>query len=188
MISSLKNNKKGFTLLEMLIAMSVFITIFVLVGTLIVDIVRMQRRARAMRTIQEEARYVLEEITRQGRLARKFLLGNNQTQGGSNTLTLKFPNDVIKTFSLESGKLTVRESGQDTPLPLTSDKVIISQQENSTNIFNLVEQSSSDNTIATQFLTIKFKIEPNPTYFPGIQDVSAEFQTGITLRNYNAGS
>lgn len=185
MISKALNKKRGFTLLEMLVATSVFVVVFLMVGVLIIDIIRMQARARAMRTIQEEARYALEEITREGRLAQGSDLPFSIGEDG-NSAIFKIKNNEQKIVTLKDNKLQITRVIQgvaSSSVELTSDKVKVLPIEGNS-IFYLESNSSC----GIQFLTIKFKVEANPQRFPSyVRDISAGFQTSITSRKYATG-
>ncbi|MDZ7798030.1 MAG: type II secretion system protein [Patescibacteria group bacterium] len=65
MINIFKNNKKGFTLLEMLISASIFAITVVIGVDIFFGVARMQKRTTYVQNVQADARYVLEEMAKQ---------------------------------------------------------------------------------------------------------------------------
>lgn len=65
-----KNKEKGFTLAEMLVAVSVFILIMAATVAIFVSVVRAQRKAQALRAVLDDSRYSLELMARQIRMAK----------------------------------------------------------------------------------------------------------------------
>jgi len=65
MINIFKNNKKGFTLLEMLISAAIFAITVVIGIDIFFGVARMQKRTAYIQDIQSDARYVMEEMATQ---------------------------------------------------------------------------------------------------------------------------
>lgn len=169
-------NKKGLTLIEMIVTIGIFVLTFTMAAGLIVEIIKMQNRARVMRMIQEEARYALEEITREGRLAQ----GDPPFGDGGDRIIFKIKENESKIVSWNSTskQLSIQRTGSSVSLPLTSDKVEI-LRDGTTNIFQL-------SSTGQPYLVIRFKIQPNPFKFPSYtRNISALFQTSISSRKYD---
>ena len=60
--------QSGFTLIEMVATVSIFVIVITLATGVLVAIIRTQRRNNAQRTIQQEAKNVLDTITREAKL------------------------------------------------------------------------------------------------------------------------
>lgn len=187
-LKTLSSNPQGFTLIEMLVTMGIFVLVFGIVTGLIVDTIKMQNRARVMRMLQEEARYALEEITREGRLAQDTPPFEISTTGLQ--VTFHTRQGEVKLVKVEGDTFKISRDGINWE-NLTSSKVQILPDEG--NIFqsgiNTFGNSDNDlinNYRAYYYLTIRFKIQPNPTKVPAYcKDISAVFRTSIAARNYN---
>lgn len=79
---------KGFTLIEMLVALGIFAVLLVAVINVFVSGFRYQRRAVEMQTVQREGSYMLETISREIRMA----TGINPNQRGINSSKISFVN------------------------------------------------------------------------------------------------
>ncbi|MFH1207284.1 MAG: prepilin-type N-terminal cleavage/methylation domain-containing protein [Patescibacteria group bacterium] len=64
------NNKKGFTLIEMIIALSIFVLILLIATNVFVIINRSQRKVAAAQKIQDDVRYMMEVMAQDIRLGR----------------------------------------------------------------------------------------------------------------------
>lgn len=97
-----KNKRNGFTLIELLVALAVFSLIVSVLGTTTVLIIKAQRKAFAIQSIQEPARYVMEIINREIRLSDiNSSSGNNLpflnvTNFQNETIVYQFVNNKIQ--------------------------------------------------------------------------------------------
>ena len=64
-------NKKGYSLLEMIVAIAMFATIFLMVTSIYLSLLRAQRSVIATQTIQESMKFVFELIGKEIRTAQK---------------------------------------------------------------------------------------------------------------------
>lgn len=60
---------KGFTLIELLVAMAVFGMVVVAMSTTAVSVLKSQRKGFALQNIQENARYILESMSKEIRMS-----------------------------------------------------------------------------------------------------------------------
>ncbi|MFA6551119.1 MAG: type II secretion system protein [Patescibacteria group bacterium] len=130
------NDKKGFTLLELIIAVGVFAIIALSATSIFQKVVEGQRRAIAAQNTQESVRYVLETIAKEIRNA----VPNDDSRypilcsgvGASDIFTLaggalyfknQYGNCVI--YKLDSGAFKISRAGASF-LPITPDNVQLS--------------------------------------------------------------
>jgi len=79
---------KGFTLIELLIAMAVFSLIVVTMGATAVSIIKSQRKSFALQKSQENARYILESVSKEIRMS----VINSDDSAGSPVTVLDITN------------------------------------------------------------------------------------------------
>jgi prepilin-type N-terminal cleavage/methylation domain-containing protein len=177
---NLKKNK-GFTLVEMLVAVAVFTSVITAAFGIFVSSLQAQRKSLASQELLDQTSYVLEYMSRAIRMARKDLAGEcifpklnyEETRGGQG---LKFKNyqDICQEFFWDSdtGRLKEVKGGQENFLTSDSLQVLAWNVE-------LVGQSQNDDLQprVTIFLDIKGEAE-KPELQPAIK-----IQTSISQRN-----
>lgn len=117
--SKFLSSLEGFTLVEMIVAVTVFVIAIMIAAGLFVTIVRAQAKTTAQRLVNQEARYVMETINREARLA----MGSSSAPAigvSGNTLTLT-SGTSSKTFTLSSERIQMGSSF------LTSNNVRVTQ-------------------------------------------------------------
>lgn len=178
------SKERGFTLIEMMVAIAVFSIIIGAVSGLFISGLYGQRNALASQRLLDQTSYALEYMSRALRMAKKqtsdlpFCLSSNGLNYEMVNSGLRFINhleeDKCQEFFLEGGILKQRKNIGEAPLDLTSPKLEIT----SLNFF-LQGQSQVDNLQpkVTIFLKIKGsgqRIEEQP----GIN-----IQTTVSQRN-----
>jgi len=89
---------KGFTLIEMLVAMAVFSLIVVAMSATAVSVIKSQRKGFALQNSQETARYILESVSKEIRMSMinsdpgDGLSSLNITNAKSETFNYQFDN------------------------------------------------------------------------------------------------
>lgn len=68
--------KKGFTLIEMLVAVTIFVTVVTVVSTIFLSGLRTQRQALAYQQLLDQTSYLMEYISRAIRMAKKDMTGS----------------------------------------------------------------------------------------------------------------
>ena len=166
-------NKKGFTLIEMLVAVTVFISVITAGSGLFVFGLRVQRQSLAWQQLLAQTSYLMEYMSRAVRMARKDM---NGTCTGTAKLNYKWVGQCLKfrnyknecqQFCLDGDRLKEIKAGSENYL--TSDELQISP-------FNveLAGQSQYDN------------IQPRVTIFleiTGKEGSKIKIQTTISQRN-----
>ena len=179
-------NQKGFTLVEMMIAIFVFSLIVGVISGLFITGIRGQRNALVSQRLLDQTSYTLEYMSRALRMAKKQIadlppclssngLNYEITYGGS---VLKFinhlENDDCQEFFLDEGQLKQKKNNLTETLELTSSKLQITSLK-----FFLNGESQEDNLQpkVTISLTIRGsgqRIEEQPTMI---------IQTTVSQRN-----
>jgi prepilin-type N-terminal cleavage/methylation domain-containing protein len=182
---NLKTTEKGFTLVELLVAMGIFSVIIGAISGIFIIGLRQQRITLVNQAISDQISFSLEFMGRALRVAKKELsaptclsqngLNYEITRSGAG---LKFinhlENDSCSEFFLEQGQLKyIKNTAQPVPVTLTSSKLEISSLK-----FNLSGASQSDNLqpLVTIFMEIKGKGEIESSQ-------KMRIQTSISQRN-----
>jgi prepilin-type N-terminal cleavage/methylation domain-containing protein len=109
----MKKNR-GYTIIEFLVALSIFVIVIVVVLGLFSMAIKGQRRLIAQQNVQENARYLMEFMAKEIRMS--VITSSNGTSG---SLSLIRSDGNSVTYNITSGKL-YRNDGQ-----TSSDEVII---------------------------------------------------------------
>ncbi len=181
-------NKKGYTLIEILVAISIFLIVIVAPTGLFVGSFKSQRKALSTQILIDNVSYNLEYINRALRMAKKDLAGNciekgsNYENPGNSISRIRFLNynGYCQEFLLYNERLGVKISTDEDEeslgefLPLTSNDLKIESVK-----FQLFGQEQGD--IFQPQATISLKIKGkglSPELQPEIK-----IQTTITQRN-----
>ena len=73
-------NKKGFTMIELLVAMGLFVVVMGIASTVFVQSLRAQRSIVALMAANDNASLSLEQMMREIRTGSNFLTNNDQTE------------------------------------------------------------------------------------------------------------
>lgn len=119
------NSQSGFTLVELLVAMSIFVIIVSIAVGVFVSTVRNQRLLTELMAVNNNAGGVLEQITREARTGYRFCEGQNPDFSCSLVgKTLTFTNyrgvKITYEFNESDGVVTRSEEGDGVPLNLTA--------------------------------------------------------------------
>jgi len=178
---NVKMMKRGFTLIEMLVAVAMFGIVVGAISGLFISTIQGQSRILATQKGLDEASYIMEYMSRALRMARKDLNGTcipAKTNYKAITNGIKFIDyhGVCTEFSLNTVTDQLEKTANGTTLPMTSTDLRI----NSFNVKLLGEnQPPTDNLQprATIFLEMESK-KPAPGAPPKIQ-----IQTSVSQRN-----
>jgi len=190
MAKRLRQNKKGFTLVEIMVGVVIFSIMIGAISGLFSSSLRAQRRSLATEEVLGQSSYALEYMSRALRMAKKELFsypvhclsnfGYNYENTAGDTAKIRFikfdydqNQDACYEFSLAAGLLqetkTNLQTGVATSQTLTSADLQISQLK-----FHLVGQSQNDD------LQPRVTIVADVT---GKQNVEIKIQTSISQRN-----
>ena len=190
---------KGFTLIEMLVAIMIFSIVVGAISGIFISGLLQQRRALASRALLDQTSYALEYMSRALRMAKKetiegclltyglnyeipveYRINGNENLGTGLRFINHLQGDECQEFylDLENGQLKYQKEANlvspPLPLDLTSDELEITNL-----LFNLSGQPQEDNLQprVTIFLEIKGK-DTTPEQQPEIK-----IQTTISQRN-----
>lgn len=116
----LKNNKSGMTLMEMVVAISIFTTVVFMSSNIFSTIMSGQRRSIAQQNTQENMRYLFEIISKEIRHAQRsdgecYGAAQNRnfnTNPANNILYFKNKNDECVSYALVDGVLMIRRGAR----------------------------------------------------------------------------
>ena len=193
MLKDIKKNKKGFSLMEILVAIAIFSVIMLLVMQIFRMATEGQRNAIAAQNIQENIRFVLEIISKEIRTAKKAGAGDcpagvsngkvykTNTGGIGDELYLKNYNNACVTYRLNGtnndrleieryfvGSPGLAESGFITP-----DEIKVSNLQ-----FNIVY---GDVSVDQPMVVVSMDIK---AVGKAIHEQSIKLQTAISSRYY----
>ncbi len=173
------NPKKAFTLVELLVVCGIFSTVVIVIVSIFVSLIQLQKNILLTKKALGEANYALEFMSRALRMAEKELteggecipFGENyQPIYGNQGIRFKNGNEggECQEFYLENGQIMFKRESQP-PQPLTSPDLNITQLQ------FVLKGASQDDTLQP-LVTIAFTIEPK-----GCQPLN--FQTSVSQRN-----
>jgi len=113
MINLNKNKNKGFTLIEMLVALAVFSIIVISMSNTAFLVIKGQRKAFALQLTQESSRYILESMIKEIRMS------VIDSDNGSGLLTLNITNSKEESVVYQFINNKIQRNEQD----LSSDNI-----------------------------------------------------------------
>lgn len=154
--------------MELVVAMAVFSSMIVAIGSIFTSAVGSQRKNIYSQEVLDNARFVLENI---GRAIRQSSI--TTPNGTSVTLTITHPVKNVLTYELDGGSITEKSSLDSAPVALTSNKVVVDSL-----AFVVAGNSMSDGlqprvTIAITIRSEDQRVGPS---------ASINLQTTVTLR------
>ncbi len=167
-----KFDKKGFTLVELIVAIAVFSTVIVVVSSIFVSVVGSQRKNINNQDVIDNARFVLESI---GRSVRQSQV--QSPNGTSSNLTLNHPIKSIITYSLSSGQVMEKTSADVRPVALSSSNVFVERLD--FRVAGVGFNSPNDQKQSRVTISISLRSTAQPA---GV-DTTTNLQTTITPRN-----
>jgi len=189
-LKRINSSSKGFTLVELLVAISVFVAAVTSISAIYIAIIRSQQKSNIQRLTQQDARYAIETITREVRMATggirdgvnypAIYVLNNQNNQTLVITTTNYENGQVeqKTFKLENGQITVNGD------PITSNKLKVTE-------FKLENYLSDDDYNPTTkipkrqpSLTITVTTEQKDQNIPAYRRAKTTLRTTISSRDY----
>lgn len=133
-LAKIKKNNKGVTLLELMVAVSLFSITILMATRIFKTVIDGQRDAIAAQNMQESIRYTFERISKEIRMAQKDISGSctgtadkvYDTNAGNNELIFLNYHGECVTYSLGDYRLQIQRQIIDpSPLPITLKKIRI---------------------------------------------------------------
>lgn len=104
-------NKKGFTLVEIMVASSIFVVVMLIVSGSIVSVMSANQKSNSLRSVMDNLNLSLESMTRTIRFSNYYYCGSNSTPpavldcpNGGGSLTVWFANTRYS-YTLSSGRI-----------------------------------------------------------------------------------
>jgi prepilin-type N-terminal cleavage/methylation domain-containing protein len=182
----------GFTLIEMLVAITLFAIIIAAISGIFISTIRSQQKILATQQILDQTSYVLEYMSRALRMAKKDLTGDCIGTAGNNYIVLLDENDnpsiirflnykgLCQQFQLEDNQIKERKSTDSTqnnlggPIELTSPNLYVNFLQ-----FSLSGEAQPPDDFLQPRVTISLEIrKPLVAFSPYIK-----IQTSISQRN-----
>lgn len=157
------NNKTGFTLIELIVAVAVFALVITAAVSLLTIAVRSQRRALAIQNIQDNGRHLIGFIAKEIRMSK---INNLDGQAASLDITHPVNGDI--NYSFTETQLT-RNNEQ-----INSDEVEVSGG------FYIDGRTAEDKEQVRVTIVMKVKTTGNKTE----EQVEANLQTTLSSRKY----
>lgn len=154
---------KGFTLIEMIIALGVFSVVVTAATNLFTAGLKGQRKSLALQYLQNDARYALELMNKEIRMSH---IGANSTEDVLHITTYKPSGMEVVSYFLDNGKIA--RNGES----LTSDRINVNRLK-----FYIKNQSTPPSLV-----TIILDINGKGTDIE--QQTTMNFQTTISTRDY----
>ncbi|MBI2263061.1 prepilin-type N-terminal cleavage/methylation domain-containing protein [Candidatus Berkelbacteria bacterium] len=161
----MKRVRKGFTLIEILLASTIFVSVMLIAMAGFTQVLKIQRKTTGSSLSTYVSRFPLEEMSREIRMAKTVEFPT----GSTSTLKIKTQDGTLKCYSINDGRLTV-VIGCGIPPQLT----YLSDSNPDSKITNLSFSGYATISNATKqpFVTIQMTIS------------GTQYQTTVTLRNY----
>jgi len=176
-----KSNNRAFTLIELLVAISIFVAAVTSITAIYIAVIRSQQKSNLQRLVSQDARYALETITREVRMA----TGTNTEPAikvEDNRLTIVTQNYETgtverKTFTVNNNEQLV-VNGQ----PITSDKLRVTEFK----LENYVSDSDYVGGIPKRqpSVTITITTEQKEKNVPAYRRAKTTLRTTISSRDY----
>lgn len=169
------NSSQGFSLVELLTAMTLFMVVSVLVFDLAVSLLRHQEQMVAMQSMFNDSSYAVEYMGRMLRMARRaendacINTGDNYNNPDSNQIKFLDYQNTCRRFLLQEGQIKEWVDGGGGEIPITSSNHTIQS----------LSFTIDDATGVQPRVTINFEVVRDDL------DLSFKIQTTISQRNLN---
>jgi len=169
----------GFTLIELMVAMAIFMVVSIISVSIFLTAIQNQRRDFQVQNLQDNARYIIETMTKEIRMNREISspLVTSKTdvltiinQDDTNRIRYKFINNSLTRYEKDRGSLPNLPAIGDGELGGSS---LNSSRVNITGKFYVVKEQDQER------VTITMTLSPNPSVAGGPQ---ITVQNTITVR------
>ena len=116
--------RKGFTLIELVVAVFIFSTLVVVAGGSFIGALNMQRRALDAKKTEENGRFILESISREIRVANPINTADSGCPGPT-LLSFQHPVNGLIEYFISGSQIHRRINGADTVI--SSPDIIVSR-------------------------------------------------------------
>ncbi|KND48102.1 MAG: putative Type IV pilus pilin [Parcubacteria bacterium C7867-006] len=113
MIKTIRKNNKGFTLVELMVSLSVFITVMVISTGSILSVIDANRKSQSLRSVMDNLNYTLESMTRNIRFGTAYHCDITQgissspldCSGGASSMAVTSSAGTLVTYRLDNGRI-----------------------------------------------------------------------------------
>jgi prepilin-type N-terminal cleavage/methylation domain-containing protein len=112
------SNKNGYTLIELMVALSIFVTVIVIVLGLFSMAIKGQRKVISQQNVQENASFLMEFMAKEIRMSKI-----NGSNGTFTTLALTRSDGINVVYNISGGKISRNDGTRDGQV--SADEVIV---------------------------------------------------------------
>lgn len=173
------NTKKGFTLIELIVSMTIFLIVMVSIIELFASGIKAQKRSLALQTLSDSTSYAIEYMSRTIRMAKKDLTGTYISTGcnfenpGGDLTKIRFLNykKEDQWFILDNKQIKEKKDATSEFTALTSDNFQVNKLS-----FKLSGQCQTDDTQPKVTIIIEIQTKE-------IEPQTLNIQTTISQRD-----
>ncbi len=159
------NSQKGFLLIELIVAVGLFVVVVTISLGAIVSVLDSSRKVRTNKEIMDNLNSSIEYMARTIRFGKDYHCGSggvlsvaqNCASGGANSMAVKF-NGATLVYRLNGTRMEFSEDGGNNYKPLTSSKVIITRVQ-----FYIFGTSKTDNIQPYVLVIIRGRVVSDAT-------------------------
>jgi type II secretory pathway pseudopilin PulG len=172
------NTKKGFSLVEMLVAIGIFMTIVTIAVSALISIIGANKRAQAIKNTIDSVNFVVETISRELRSGKEYsCVDLAECPSGSNKISYKnsLGNIITYEFKADSDDLLTKKTDEGVP------EVLISKDSGvklDSMIFYVIGTNKDELMQPRVIITASGKIESK-----GVDNSSFNLQTTVSQRD-----
>ena len=114
-LKNTKKNQKGFTLIEIMVSVSIFMIVMTISMGTIVTIVDANRKSQTLRTVMDNLNFTIEAMTRTIRFGTNYhcdvadttppITSPNDCASGASSIVVRASNGDIVTYKLDNGQI-----------------------------------------------------------------------------------
>jgi len=119
-----KTKNKGFSMIELIVAIAIFSIVITIVLGLFINALRGYRKTLALQNVEENVRFLLNFMTKELRMVKSINSPNSPEGGWSSNLVITRSDDISVTYNFDAtnNNLTRRATGPN-PAAINSDDV-----------------------------------------------------------------
>ena len=117
-----QKTKRGFTIVELMVALTVFTFVMVIISGAVISIFNANQKSKTLRSVMDNLNFTMESMNRTIRFGKDYHCGPAIPSFpitvpldcggvGSNTMTVLGSNGITTTYALSSGRITKTASG-----------------------------------------------------------------------------
>ncbi len=166
--------RKGFTLIEVLVAIVLFSFVIAIAMGIFFNALRNQRSALALMAANDNAESALEQMAREMRTSNSFAFASGATSGSGDSIQFINARGISVTYSFNAtaGTIERQEAGSPNPLAITGSNVVVKR------LSFVLNDGTPPGTSLTR-VTIALEVAPAQK---SIQSISTNIQMTVSPR------